>query len=156
LHAEAIARASERIIALAFGGEDYSADMRIERTPGGAELSFARSFIAVAARAAGIAAIDTVYPYLHDPDALARDAAEARRAGYQGKLLIHPEQIAPVARIFTPTDGEIQEARRIVEAYDRGRSEGRGAVQVNGAMVDAPVLKRAQQLIELFETTKLP
>jgi len=156
LRAEAISRASERIVALAFGGEDYTADMRIERTPGGGELAYARSLIAVVSRAAGIMAIDTVYPYLHDLEGLLHDAAEAKRAGYQGKLLIHPEQVEPVARLFTPKDEELDNARRIVEAYDRASAEGRGAVQVDGVMVDAPVAKRARQMLELFETAKLP
>jgi citrate lyase subunit beta / citryl-CoA lyase len=156
LRAQEIARASERVIALAFGGEDYAADMRIERTPEGEELAFARCLMAVAARAAGVDAIDSVYPYLHDIDGLERDARFAKQSGYQGKLLIHPEQIEPVTRIFTPANVEIDEARRIVEAYRRASKDGIGAVQMNGAMIDAPVAKRAEQLLERFESTKLP
>jgi citrate lyase subunit beta / citryl-CoA lyase len=156
LRAEEIARASERVVALAFGGEDYAADMHIERTTEGEELGFARCLMAVAARAAGVDAIDSVYPYLHDIDALERDARFARRSGYQGKLLIHPEQIDPVARIFTPGQGELDRARRIVEAYRRAGNDGIGAVQINGAMIDAPVAKQAEQLLERFEGVRLP
>jgi citrate lyase subunit beta/citryl-CoA lyase len=153
LRAEEIARSSDRVVALAFGGEDYAADMRIERTPEGAELAFARSFMAVAARAAGVDAIDSVYPYLHEIAGLVRDAQFAKRSGYQGKLLIHPEQIDPVSRIFTPNEAQIDEARQIVAAYQRASSEGIGAVQVNGAMIDAPVAKRAEELLQRFERT---
>jgi citrate lyase subunit beta/citryl-CoA lyase len=156
LRAEEIARASERVVALAFGGEDYAADMRVDRTPEGSELAFARSFMAVAARAAGVEAIDSVYPYLHDIDGLTRDAQFAKGAGYQGKLLIHPEQIEPVARIFTPGEEELEQARRIVDAYSQASLGGVGAVQVNGAMIDAPVAKRAAQMLERYETSKVP
>jgi citrate lyase subunit beta/citryl-CoA lyase len=152
LRAEAISRASARLVALTLGGEDYTADMQVERTPGGAELTFARSMVAVVAHAAGLTALDTVYPYLHDLDGLVREAAEGKRAGYQGKFLIHPEQVAPVSTVFTPSSDELHSARRIVAAYQEGSELGHGAIQVDGIMVDAPVAKRAQQLLDLFET----
>jgi citrate lyase subunit beta / citryl-CoA lyase len=149
LRATEIARASTRVRALAFGGEDYAADMRLERTEGGEELSFPRHMVAVAARAAGVLAIDTVFPYLHDLDALVRDARAGRRAGYAGKLLIHPEQIEPVAAVFTPSDDELRTARQRVQAYDEALNAGQGAIDVDGVMVDAPVAKRARELLEL-------
>ena len=154
LHAEAISRASDRVIALAFGAEDYAADLQVERTPAGGELAYARGAIAVVARATGRVALDGVYPFLHDLDGLIQDAQAARRAGFQGKCLIHPEQIDPVRAVFTPTEEQVAAARRIVDAYSQAGAEGRGAVQVDGKMVDAPVAKRAQTLLELFEAAQ--
>ena len=144
--------ASPRLVALAFGSEDFTADMGVERTPDGQELQYARNVIAVAARAAGLLAIDTIYPRLHDLDGLVREAELARRTGFQGKTLIHPEQIEPVMRVFTPGEAEIGFARRVVEAYKQATVQGLGAVAVDGTMVDAPVAKRAQRLLDLVET----
>jgi len=149
LRAVEIARASVRVRALAFGGEDYAADMRLERSTAGEELAFPRHMMAVAARAAGVAAIDTVFPFLHDIEALVRDAQAARRAGYVGKLLIHPEQIEPVVAVFTPSAEELSTARQRLLAYAEAVNVGRGAIDVQGVMVDAPVAKRARELLEL-------
>lgn len=150
LHAESIATASDRIVALALGGEDFASDMRIERTPAGEELAYLRAVLAVIARATGKVALDGVYPYLHDFDGLTRDAQNARRAGFQGKFLIHPEQIEPASRVFTASDEQVAAARRIVEAYQQATATGQGVVQVDGSMVDAPVAKRAQALLDQY------
>ncbi|MGI8553936.1 MAG: HpcH/HpaI aldolase/citrate lyase family protein [Dehalococcoidia bacterium] len=151
LRSEETARASPRLIALAFGAEDYTADMSIVRTASGEELQYPRSVIAVVARATNLMALDTVYPHLHDDDGLLHDAEVARRAGFQGKLLIHPEQIEPVRRVFTPSAEQVEQARRIVAAYKEATEQGHGAVQVDGAMVDAPVATRAQRLLDRVE-----
>jgi citrate lyase subunit beta/citryl-CoA lyase len=151
LHAEAISMASERVIALAFGAEDYAADMQVERTPAGEELAHARGVLAVVARATGRVALDGVYPYLHDFDGLLRDSRAARQAGFHGKCLIHPEQIAPVTEVFTPSTEQLAAARRIVDAYGIASAQGRGAIEVDGSMIDAPVVKRAQALLDLYE-----
>ncbi len=153
LHAEAISLASDRIVALALGGEDYAADMALERTPEGEELAHVRSTLAVVARATGRLALDGVYPYLHDLDGLVYDARNARRAGFQGKCLIHPEQIEPVQAVFAPSEAQMAVARRIVEAYAQAAAAGQGAVQVDGTMVDAPVAKRAQALLDSLGAT---
>lgn len=148
LNAAEIGRASGRLVALAFGAEDYAADLGVERTREGRELDYARGVIGVAARAAGVLALDTAFPILHDLEALVHEAQLARQAGFQGKLLIHPEQIESVARVFTPSEAEISFARRVIEAYKQAAADGRGAIQVDGAMVDAPVVKRAERLLE--------
>jgi citrate lyase subunit beta/citryl-CoA lyase len=149
LHAEAISLASERIVALALGAEDYAADLRVERTPAGDEIGYARSVVGVVARATGRAALDAVYPYVHDIEGLVRDARNARQAGFEGKCLIHPEQIEPVQAVFAPSESQVATAKRIVEAYARACAAGQGAVLVDGTMVDAPVAKRAQALLDL-------
>lgn len=144
-----IARASTRLAGLAFGAEDYTADMQMERTPAGDELMYARHTIAVAARASGLPALDTVFPFLHDLEALLNEARVARRAGFAGKLLIHPEQIEPVTAVFTPSQEELVAARRRLEAYEQAGRDGRGATELDGVMVDAPVARRARDLLEL-------
>jgi citrate lyase subunit beta/citryl-CoA lyase len=145
------ARASRRTLAIQLGAEDYVTDMGIERTLEGAELTYPRSVIAVAARAAGVLALDTVYPALHDEAGLLREAGAARALGYAGKFAIHPEQVAPINRVFTPTAEKIEQARHIVTAYEQAEQQGHGAVQVDGRMVDAPVAARARALIALAE-----
>jgi citrate lyase subunit beta/citryl-CoA lyase len=148
LGAAEIGRASGRLIALTLGAEDYTADLGVERTREGPELSYARGVIGVVARALGVLALDTAFPILHDIEALVREAQLAKQAGFQGKLLIHPQQIEPVARVFTPSEAEISFARRVIEVYKQAATQGVGAVQVDGAMVDAPVVKRAERLLE--------
>lgn len=145
------ARASKRTLAIQLGAEDYVTDMGIERTLDGTELAYPRSVIAVAAGAAGVLALDTVYPALHDEAGLLREAEMARSLGYSGKFAIHPEQIAPINRVFTPTPEKVEQARRIVAAYEEAEQQGHGAVQVEGRMVDAPVVARARALIALAE-----
>lgn len=144
------AAASSRLLGLCFGAEDFTADMGIERTIEGEELRYPRGVIAVAARSSGLIALDAVYTRLHDLEGLSRDARQARQAGFQGKFLIHPEQIEPVNRVFSPTEAEVSLARRVVRAYAQALEDGVGAVQVDGAMVDAPVAKRAQRLLDLL------
>jgi len=146
------ARASRRAVALQFGAEDYCADLGMERTPEGAELVYARGAIAVAAAAAKLPALDTVYPVLHDEAGLLREARLARSLGFRGKFAIHPEQIGPINTVFTPAADEVERARRLIAAYDEAAAQGRGAVQVDGAMVDAPVAARARNLLARAES----
>lgn len=156
-----ICNASERVRWVAFGAEDYSADMGISRTVdveggnmgvvdeyGEASLLYARSAVAVAARAAGVQALDTPYVKFRDPDGLRSEAGLARRLGYSGKFAIHPAQIEVIEEIFSPTDAEIERARRVLEAARVAELEGRGSVSLDGEMVDAPVVARARNLLK--------
>jgi len=145
------ARASKRTLAIQLGAEDYATDLGIERTLDGAELNYPRSMIAVAARAAGVLALDTVYPAFRDEAGLEREAQAARALGYKGKFAIHPAQIAPINRVFTPAAEKVEQARRVVSAYEEAEQQGHGAVQLDGQMVDAPVVARARDLIALAE-----
>jgi len=147
LKAYETAKASPRTIALQLGAEDYTTDLGIERTVDGAELAYPRGVIAVAARAAKLLAFDTVYPSLHDEAGLVREALAARALGFQGKFAIHPAQIEPINRAFTPTAAQVERARATVTAYDAAVAQGLGAVQVAGQMVDAPVVQRARDLL---------
>lgn len=145
----AIAAALPRTVALAFGAEDYTNDMGIPRTEAGVEVYLPRAAMAIAARAAGIAALDGPYVAFRDPEGLARDAALARQLGYSGKFAIHPAQIDAINAAFSPAPEEVAYARRVVAAWREAEAAGRGSLALDGKMVDVPVVKRAQNLLAL-------
>lgn len=147
-----IAAALPRTIALAFGAEDYTNDMGIQRTDAGAEVHHPRAAIAIAARAAGLAALDSPYVAFRNPQGLQQDAATARQMGYTGKFAIHPDQIAPINAAFSPSPEEIAHAQRIMKAWHEAVAAGRGSLALDGKMVDVPVVKRAQNLLNLAES----
>lgn len=151
LRCEEICRASTRLAAITLGADDYTADLGVHRTREGRELDYARQVMAVCARAADILALDTPFADFRDEEGLIREAEWVRSLGFKGKYLIHPGQIGPVNRVFHPTEEEVAYARRVVEAFEEALARGEGAVQVDGRMVDPPVAKRAQALIELAE-----
>lgn len=147
LNAHAICSASPRVIGASLGAEDLTIDMGVARTKPGNEIQHARYVVATACRAAGIIPIDTPELDFRDMPNLERDAQFARSIGYRGKYCIHPDQVAVVNRIFTPSEEEIKQARRVVEAYEEGERRGLGAVELDGAVVDRPVYVRAQALL---------
>ncbi|MBY8910365.1 CoA ester lyase [Salinicoccus roseus] len=143
-----IAMSIERIEVLAFGAEDYMLDVGIPKDEGDA-LLYARSVLVTASSAAGIAPpIDSVYTDFNDPEGLKNASIRSRGMGFQGRLVIHPKQLETINEVFGPTAREIEEARKIVEAYETSFNEGDGALQVNGKMIDAPVAERAKKLLE--------
>ena len=142
-----IAASSSRVIALAFGAEDFTNDMGIERSDAGDEVRVPRSLVPVAARAANVASLDSPFVAFKDPDALRADAQRARQMGYTGKHAIHPSQIDIINEVFSPARDEVAYARRIIEAWDKAQAEGRGSLAMDGRMVDVPVVKRAQNLL---------
>ncbi len=139
-----IARASSRVTAIAPGGEDLAADLRTSRSQEGTELEWIRRMIVVAARAAGVDALDTVFPRVTDDEGLRREVEFTKQLGYDGKSAIHPNQIPIIHDVYTPTEREIESARRIVEAAREAAQRGLGAVSVDGRMVDVPVVRRAE------------
>jgi citrate lyase subunit beta/citryl-CoA lyase len=147
LRCEEIALASTRIAALALGGEDYAADLGVARTPAANELEYARRVVIHCAAAYGLQALDGIYTTLHDEAGLIADASYARSIGMKGKYVVHPEQVEPVNRVFTPTAQELEAARKIVSAYDEAMSRGIGVIDVDGQMVDVPVANRARDLL---------
>ena len=148
LHAEQIAGCDTRVLALAFGAEDFALDMGIDRLDAAAELDQARWHVSVAARAAGVLAVDCVYPRIDDEDGLIQETTRAKQMGYQGKLIIHPRQIEAVHSAFAPTRREIEDAQHTVEAYEAARLEGKGVTALDGRMIDEPVVERARRLLE--------
>jgi len=141
------ARASARIVALAFGAEDYTASMEIDRTKGGEELFSARTQVVWAAKAAGLQAIDTIFSDIRDMDALRVETALVKRLGFTGKSLVNPRQIEVVHEVFRPTAEEIEHAVAVMEAIKRAREMGTGVISLRGRMVDAPVVTRAARTL---------
>lgn len=146
-----IASSSPRIIALAFGAEDYTNDLGVQRTDLGEEVYFPRAAVAVAARAAKVASLDSPFVAFRDPEGLKKDAARARQLGYTGKFAIHPSQLDIINETFSPLPADVEYAHQVVEAWNQAESAGRGSLDLNGRMVDVPVLKRAQNLLAFAE-----
>ncbi len=141
------ARASSRIVALAFGAEDYTASMEIDRTRTGEELFSARTQVVWAAKAAGVQAIDTIFSDVNDMDALRAETTLIKRLGFTGKSLVNPRQIEVIHEVFRPTPEEIQNALDVMEAIKRAREMGTGVISLRGRMVDAPVVTRAARTL---------
>lgn len=149
VNSAAIASASSRNVALCFGAEDYTNDLGIALTREGRETYFARQQIILAARAAGIQATDTVFSDLGDEEGLFASALEAKSLGFVGKGIIHPRQIEPVHRAFSPTEEELEQAKKIIVSLEEARERGSGVASLGSKMIDAPVARRAQKIIDL-------
>jgi citrate lyase subunit beta/citryl-CoA lyase len=147
LHAESIA-AADPVDALAFGAEDFSADVGATRTDEGTEVLYAREHVVLAAAAAGIDAIDTLHTDIGDTEGLAEETAFALEIGFDGKICIHPSQVPVVNEAFTPTTERIEWARRVLDAAEAAEREGRGVFRVEGEMIDAPLIGQAEQVRE--------
>jgi len=146
LSAFAIATSSARLAGLAFGAEDFSADMGITRTEEEIELLYARSALVTACRAAGRDAIDSPCLEWKNADKLRAHASRARNLGFSGKLAIHPGQVEIINDIFSPSAAEVERARRILAAFSASAS---GVLTVDGAMVDEAIVRRARQVLEM-------
>ncbi len=144
-----IASASKNNCALAIGLEDYTADIGTQRTNEGRESIFARQMLVNAAKAASIQAIDTVFSDVADMEALRQSVIEAKSLGFEGKGCIHPRQIKVVHEAFAPTTDEIEKAKKIVQAFEEAEKKGLGVVSLGSKMIDPPVVKRAQNTINL-------
>lgn len=149
VNAYAIATASPRMMGIALGAEDYCANLKTQRSPEGMELLLARQTIVVAARAAGIDALDTVYSNLNDMETFRKEVELIKTLGFDGKSIINPRQIQVVNEVFAPTAKTIEKARAIIAAIKEAEARGSGVVSLNGKMVDRPVVIRAQRTIDL-------
>jgi citrate lyase subunit beta/citryl-CoA lyase len=147
--ASAMCRASERIVAVAFGGEDFTNDMGIERLEDDSQIAYARQSLCVAARAAHVLALDTPYFKLRDPEGLRANSVNAKSIGFKGRFAIHPEQIEALNECFSPSAAEVAHAERIVAAYEEAERRGRGSTSLDGWVIDVPVVKRARAVLEL-------
>ncbi len=141
-------KASSRIAAAQLGAEDLTADLGISRTPEGKEIEYARHRIVYGCRSLGLPAYDTPFLNYSDADGLEADCVVARSIGFGGKVCIHPAQTEIVNRAFSPSDSEVEEARRLlVTAGEINKVDG-GAFSVDGKMIDGPVLQRARQILK--------
>jgi citrate lyase subunit beta / citryl-CoA lyase len=151
VNAYLIASADERIKALVFGVFDFLYDMRLDYDEHDSlGYSYVRAKIPVDARAAGALAIDAIWQKIDDIDGLIRDATMARRLGYSGKSIIHPSQIEPVHKVFRPSKNEVEWAKKVVQALSQAMKEGtgRGAVRLEGKMIDAVHYKQAKAILD--------
>ena len=152
--AHAIAASTDRVIALLFGAEDFARDLSLptEREAEAAELLYARSAVVVAAVAARRQAIDGIWPDVTDREGLRRDTLQARRLGFTGKSLIHPDQIETINEVFSPSVAEVSYARRVIDAFEEAQLKGLGAVALDGKLLDQPIVERARRTLALDDT----
>ena len=148
LKALEIATASPRLCGLVFGSEDLSLDVGLRKTPEGLELLHARSQIVLAAAAGGIQALDSVWTDIANLDGLRQECIRGRTLGFTGKTLIHPSHVPVANEAFSPSQDEIDRARRLVTAFAAPEARGVGAISFEGQMVDRPHLERARRLLE--------
>jgi citrate lyase subunit beta/citryl-CoA lyase len=146
-NASAIAKASEQIVALTIGLEDYTADLGVAKTSSGGESLYARQRIVNAARAAGVQAIDSVFGDVGNMDGLRQWALNSRALGFEGMGCVHPTQITIIHGAFAPSSAEIERAQGIVTAYHEAQQKGLGVVSLGSKMIDPPVVQRALKLI---------
>jgi citrate lyase subunit beta/citryl-CoA lyase len=150
-----IAAAGSRVRRLSFGAADYTHDMGMNWTLEENELTPARAEIVLASRVAGLEPpIDTVFAHVGKHlDALKRTTQLARDLGFQGKLCIHPEQVGPIHEIFTPTEKEITDARKIVDTFEAAEASGSASIQIEGQFIDYPIVEKAKRVLAIAEQT---
>ena len=146
--------AADATDALVFGAEDLSADLGATRTAEGTEVLYARQRVVVAAAAHDCAAIDTLVTDFGNDERLREDAAFSVRLGYDGKLAIHPAQVAPINEAFTPSPDEYEWAQAVLEAKREADEAGRGVFEVDGEMIDAPLIAQAERILERARATE--
>jgi citrate lyase subunit beta/citryl-CoA lyase len=146
LAGEEIAAVPE-VDALVFGAEDLAADLGATRTDEGTEVLHAREHVVLAASAADVDAIDTVYTDIEDTDGLAEETEFAIELGYDGKMAIHPAQVEPINEAFTPDPERVEWAEKVLDAKAEADAEGRGVFRVDGEMIDAPLISQAERVL---------
>ena len=148
LNLKEIAEADKRLEAIIFGAEDYAASVGATRTKEATEVLYARSAVVTACAANDLQAIDMVYIDFRDLEGLRVEAEQGAGLGFSGKQVIHPNQVVPVQEAFTPSDSAIEYAKRIVELFESSQKEGKGAYALDGKMIDMPLLKNAQKVLD--------
>jgi len=146
MHAFAIAKASKRVVAMLVASEDMVADLGANRSRTGEELAYVRARFLVECRAAGVEAIDCPYTF-SDAKGAAADARHARRLGYRMKSLVAAAHAEAINKVFTPSALEIRSAKRLVDAFEKSRKEGKERATVDGRLVEVPVYSAARRLL---------
>lgn len=155
INAYQIASASDRMMGIALSAEDYTTDMKTHRYPDGTELEFARNMVLHAARAAGVAAFDTVFTNMNDTEGFYRETEYIHQLGFDGKSLVNPRQIPMVNKVYEPTKKEIENAKNVENAIKEAKLKGSGVISMNGQMVDRPVVLRAERVMRLAKASNL-
>ena len=148
LNLKEIAEADKRLEAIIFGAEDYAASVGATRTKEATEVLYARSAVVAACAANDLQAIDMVYIDFKDIDGLRVEAEQGAGFGFSGKQIIHPNQVQVTQEAFTPSDDAIAYAKRVVESFESSQKEGKGAYALDGKMIDMPLLKNAQKVLD--------
>ncbi len=149
LNALSICSASDRLFGIALSGGDYTKDLQTRITGTGVELMGARQLMIIAARAAGVQCFDTVYTDLNDMEGFRREVEMIHMMGFDGKSVINPRQIAPVHKIYTPTEKEIIFAQKVVREIDEKKKLGIGVFTVDGKMIDIAFYDGAKRTLAL-------
>jgi citrate lyase subunit beta/citryl-CoA lyase len=149
LHAEEIASASERLSVLVMGTNDLNKELHAQHVPGRAPLLTGLSLCLLAARATGKAIVDGVYNAVKDLEGFEAECRQGRQLGFDGKTLIHPGQVGPCNRAFSPTPAEVEEARTIVTVWEEALAEGKGVATVNGRMIENLHVAEARRILDL-------
>lgn len=143
LRAREIATASPRVVAMALGAEDFTASMKAQRTKQGLEIFYARNAVLLACREAGIDALDAVFSDINDMEGLKEDVTLIKNLGFDGKTVVHPRQIDVINSFFTPSQKEIRYALRVLSVIEEGKKQNKGAITLDGSMIDKPMELRA-------------
>ncbi|AOY74937.1 HpcH/HpaI aldolase/citrate lyase family protein [Clostridium formicaceticum] len=143
-----IIEASDRVIGILLGAEDLTADLGIKRTREGEEIFYARSKVAAACRAHKVDAIDTPFADMNDCQGFAKDIHTSKSLGMTGKAAINPRQVDTIHEIFAPSEEEISYAQRVIHAMEEAQKEGKGVFSLDGKMVDAPIIARAENVMK--------
>ena len=155
MNAYPIVTASPRIVSAFFGAVDYCCDMRIKRTDAGPEQMVARTIVAIAARAAGIVALDAPFANFSNMEAFEKNTLDGRQMGFEGRMLIHPSQIEVAHRLYSPTEEEVAFSEKVVKFFEEeGLAKGLASVSMDGQMVDTPVYTSAQEVIARYNEIK--
>jgi len=144
-----IASADSRVRAIFLGAEDLTADLHCKRTKEGGEILYARTRLVCAARAAGVEVYDTPFTDVNDIEGLEADARYAKSLGFTGKASISPRHVDGINTVFSPTQAEIDYAHEVLETIEEAKAQGKGVVSLRGKMIDAPIVARAMQVIEM-------
>ena len=148
IRAYEIATSASNVVAVAIGLEDYSSDIGVDRSKDGIESQYARSYLVNACKAAGIQPIDSVFSDFQDIEGFTQSVTKSKLLGFEGVGCIHPNQIKIIHKCFIPSDNQIKKAKAIARAYEQAMENGLGVVALGSKMIDAPVVKRATQLID--------
>ena len=143
-----IAATKKVVGGLFLGAEDLSSDLHCKRTKGGQEILYARQRLVMAARANGIEVYDTPFTDINDDEGIYEDAKLAKSLGFSGKVSISPRHVEAINQVFSPSEDEIAQAKEVMAAIEEAEAQGRGTIALHGKMIDAPVVHRAEQVLQ--------
>lgn len=147
LNVQEICQASPRVVAVAFGCEDYVTDLGGEHDPEGVSIFMARTKIAMAAKEAGIIPIDTVHIKVHDLEDLEKNLILSKKLGFEGMLVLNPKELPLVHKYYSPSEEEIEWAKEMIRLSDEAFSTGKGVAVINGKFIGPPMLKKAKDIM---------